>query len=167
MLNLFGFNKKKGDKDDAGVVDGESLEMIRNIHDLKNTASKEIMVPRIDVQCIKLGTGLREVIALFKEAGYSRLPVYEKTVDDIVGILYLKDLFSYVLDKINLDEEVLTLDMLKDAYFIPETKKIRVLLKEFQIKKIHMSVVVDEYGGFSGIVTMEDVLEEIVGENTG
>ena len=164
MLNVFGFNKKKGAKAEPEKLDFETLEMINNIKDLKDTTAREVMVPRIDVFSVKLKTGLRDVINNMRESGYSRLPVFNKTVDDIVGIIYIKDLFNKIVDGADPDKGVLENDMMKKAYFVPETKKINVLLREFQRKKIHLAVVVDEYGGFSGIVTLEDILEEIVGE---
>ncbi len=164
MLSVFGFNKKKGNENEKQEIDSESLEMINKVRGLKQTTAKEIMVPRIDVISVKIQSKLREVVQRFEAGGYSRLPVFDKTVDDIAGIIYIKDLFNLVVKGIDLDNEILETKMLKPAYFVPETKKINVLLKEFQSKKIHLAIVVDEYGGFSGIVTLEDILEEIVGE---
>ncbi len=164
MLSVFGFNKKKGNSKDVQELDDEALEMMDKVRGLKQTTAKEIMVPRIDIISVKLQSKLREVVEKFQDGGYSRLPVFDKTVDDIVGIIYIKDLFNMIVKEINLDETELDQEMLKQAYFVPETKKINVLLKEFQNKKIHLAIVVDEYGGFSGIVTLEDILEEIVGE---
>jgi len=164
MLSVFGFNKKRNADKSEENIDFETMEMIKNIKDLKDTTAREVMVPRIDVCSVKLKSKLRDVIDNMKESGYSRLPVFNKTVDDIVGIIYIKDLFNYIVSGTDPDKTLLESEMLKKAYFVPETKKINVLLREFQSKKIHLAVVVDEYGGFSGIVTLEDILEEIVGE---
>ena len=121
---------------------------------------KEIMKSRVDVTGVDIATGFRDLLKLIIDAGYSRIPAYEDTFDHVIGILYIKDLLPH-LDK---EDDFNWKDLLRDALFIPENKKINDLLQEFQEKKIHMAVIVDEYGGTSGIVTLEDILEEIVGE---
>jgi putative hemolysin len=119
-----------------------------------------VMKPRIDIIAVDYNTGFSELIEIIKVAGFSRLPVYKESFDNINGILYIKDLLQY-LDK---NESVIWQDLIRPSIFVPENKKINDLLNEFREKKIHMAVVVDEYGGTSGIVTLEDILEEIVGE---
>jgi gliding motility-associated protein GldE len=121
---------------------------------------KEIMKSRVDVTAVDIGTGFKELLAIIVDAGYSRIPAYEDTFDSIKGIIYIKDL----LPNLQQPDDFKWQELLRDAFFIPENKRINDLLQEFQEKKIHMAVVVDEYGGTSGIVTLEDILEEIVGE---
>lgn len=118
------------------------------------------MVPRIDVFAIESVMTMTEVRELLAGAGHSRVPVYDGNIDRIVGMLYVKDLVPVAAGEEDRGIEQLT----REPYFVPEGKKIDDLLKEFQIKKMHMAIVVDEYGGTSGIVTLEDILEEIVGE---
>ena len=133
--------------------------ILKSIVEFANIDVKEIMKPRTDVIALEINTSFDEVIKVILSSSYSRIPVYEDTFDNIKGILYIKDLLPY-LDKKELDWR----DLCHPPLFVPETKKINDLLKEFQDKKIHLSIVVDEYGGTSGIVTLEDILEEIVGE---
>lgn len=162
MLDFF----KLGKNDRENNVEKEEsspivAEITNRLNTISPTTAKEIMVPRIDVVSLSLNSSVEEIIATIQEKKHSRIPVWEKTIDDIIGILYAKDLFDYFFSsniKIDLKK------LLREPYFIPESKKILSLLKEFQLKKNHLAVVVDEYGGVSGIVTLEDILEEIVGE---
>lgn len=152
------------DHGDQVDLDAEDREMIRSIFTFHDTAVREIMVPRIDMVAFEQETTLDEVVAKVNESRHSRLPVYEGSVDKVVGVLYAKDLLNLVGDG-RLDATVRTLsDLMRPAYFIPESKKIDEVLDEFRAKKNHMAVVIDEYGGTAGIVTLEDVIEEIVGE---
>jgi gliding motility-associated protein GldE len=123
---------------------------------------KEIMKSRMDVTALEAEITFGEVIRTVIETGYSRIPVYEETFDNIKGILYVKDLLPHLDAKDDLD----WLELLRPAFYVPENKKINDLLNEIQEKKIHLAIVVDEYGGTSGIVTLEDIIEEIVGEIT-
>jgi CBS domain containing-hemolysin-like protein len=127
---------------------------------LDSITAKEIMVPRIDCVSIPVDANLIDVIATINEKGHSRIPVWEKTLDNIIGILYAKDLLKFIRE----ENQPTIKELLRPAYFIPETKMIISLLAEFKKKHVHLACVVDEYGGFSGIVTMEDILEEIVGD---
>jgi CBS domain containing-hemolysin-like protein len=120
------------------------------------------MCPRIDVTAVEIRLGFSEIIPVIINSGFSRIPVYSESFDNVKGILYAKDVLPYM----NNSDSFKWQSLLRPPYFIPETKKINDLLKEFQIKKIHMAVVIDEYGGTSGIITLEDILEEIVGEIT-
>jgi gliding motility-associated protein GldE len=138
----------------------EEKEMLAEIIKFYNKTADEIMTSRLDVEDIEIKANFREVIDFIVRSGYSRIPVYANTEDHIKGILYIKDLLPYI-DK---PETFRWQGLIRPAYFVPETKKIDDLLEEFRTNKIHMAIVVDEYGGTSGIVTMEDILEEIVGE---
>jgi CBS domain containing-hemolysin-like protein len=152
------------DHEDEVDLDVEEREMIRSIFDFHDTAVREIMVPRIDMVAFEQATPLDEVIATVNACRHSRLPVYDGSVDRIVGVLYAKDLLGLVRDgRLQASGHALA-DLARPAYFIPESKKIDEVLEEFRAKRIHMALVVDEYGGTAGIVTLEDVLEEIVGE---
>ena len=138
----------------------EDKKILKGIVDFGNKAVTEIMKPRIDVTAVNTSTGLNKLISVIIESGYSRIPVFAETFDDVRGILYVKDLLPHHQKGDSFRWQTL----IRPPYFVPETKKINDLLKEFQTQKIHMAVVVDEYGGTTGIVTMEDILEEIVGE---
>ena len=145
---------------EEGLVEDEKSEMLENIFELSDTVVREIMTPRTDTTCININKSIDEAIALFTEKGFSRIPVYEERVDNVLGILYAKDLLEHHLkgktDTIK--------DMLRSAVFIPESKPTETALQQMKRAKIHMAIVVDEYGGMSGIVTLEDIIEEIIGE---
>ncbi len=145
-------------------ITSSSLEedklILKGIVDFGNKAVTEIMKPRIDVTAVNISTGMNKLISIIVESGYSRIPVFTETFDNVKGILYVKDLLPHHQKGDSFKWQTL----IRPLYFVPETKKINDLLKEFQTQKIHMAVVVDEYGGTTGIVTMEDILEEIVGE---
>jgi gliding motility-associated protein GldE len=138
----------------------EEKEMLEEIIKFYDKTADEIMTSRLDVEDIDIKMNFREVIDFVVQSGYSRIPVYSESEDNIKGILYIKDLLPYI-DK---PETFRWQSLIRPAYFVPETKKIDDLLEEFRTNKIHMAIVVDEFGGTSGIVTMEDILEEIVGE---
>ncbi len=121
----------------------------------------KIMKPRVDVVALNVEMGNEEIVEIATECGYSRLPVYQENLDDIKGFLYIKDILPYLVKE---NSTFKWQDHIRDAYFVPESKKINDLLEEFRNKKMHLAVVVDEYGGTDGIVTLEDILEEIVGE---
>jgi CBS domain containing-hemolysin-like protein len=144
-----------------GVLENQKKEMLHNIFEISDTLAKEVMVPRTDLVAIKYGTGIDEILNILAKTEYSRIPVYDGKMDNILGILYVKDLLKYV------NEDIKKLDIktiLRKPYFVPSTKRIDDLLREFQLHRIHFAIVVDEYGGVDGIVTLEDILEEIVGE---
>jgi CBS domain containing-hemolysin-like protein len=136
-------------------------KMIHSIFEFGETTVKEIMVPRIDMVCCKTDFSLEKIKALVKKEGHSRFPLYKDNIDNIVGILNVKDLF---LEKTRKKEKLDLTKITRKAYFIPESKKIDELLAEMKKEKTHIAIVVDEYGGTAGLVTMEDILEEIVGE---
>jgi gliding motility-associated protein GldE len=148
--------------EEKGALKKDEKEMIHSIFELGETIVREIMVPRTDMVCIEEDTTFTQVLNLVKEKLHSRIPVYKDKVDNITGILYLKDLLPFIRKRNKTDVDITKL--VHTPYFVPEQKKINELLREFQQEKIHMAVVVDEYGGTAGIVTLEDIIEEIVGE---
>lgn len=138
-------------------------KILEGIVKFGNTDVKQIMRSRMEVIAVEQYTEYKKVLDVILESGYSRIPVYENTFDNVIGILYIKDILPFLNNK---DEDVNWLELIRKPFFVPENKKIDDLLKEFQSKKMHMAVVVDEYGGADGIVTLEDILEEIVGDIT-
>jgi putative hemolysin len=140
----------------------DEMDMLEGIVRFSNLEVVEIMKPRTDVVAVDIETDLDTLIRVIIESGFSRIPVYEETSDHVKGILYVKDLLPHLNQK----KKVNWSKLIRDPFFVPESKKINDLLKEFQEKKIHLAIVVDEYGGTEGIVTMEDILEEVVGEIT-
>ena len=140
----------------------EDEKILKGIVNFGNLNVSAIMCPRIDVTAVDISSGFSEIIPVIISSGFSRIPVHSESFDNVKGILYAKDVLPYM----NNPDSFKWQSLLRPPYFVPETKKINSLLKEFQIKKIHMAVVIDEYGGTSGIVTLEDILEEIVGEIT-
>jgi len=147
--------------DRSGLQDDEK-EMIRSIFDLRETQVKEVMTPRVDIAALEIGSGFREVRDLIAAEKCSRIPVYKDSIDNIQGFLYTMDLMS-LKDELRGPGFRLQ-NLIREAYFVPRTKKIGELLREFRLKHIHMAIVVDEYGGTAGLITLEDILEEIVGE---
>lgn len=139
---------------------GDEKDMLQEIIHFYNKTTEEIMVPRMDMKAIDVKCCFKEVLDIVMESGFSRIPVYGETEDDIKGILYVKDLLHSIRKPDNFKWQ----SLIRPAYFIPETKKIDDLLEEFRTNKIHIAIVVDEFGCTSGLVTMEDVIEEIVGE---
>ncbi len=147
--------------EETGIIEEDEKEMIYSIFELGETLAREVMVPRIDIIAVESKTPIQQALDLILEKGHSRIPVYEETIDNIIGLLYAKDLLGHLRDG---DAAVALHDILRPAYFIPETKKVDELLQDLQQRKVHMAIVVDEYGGTAGLVTIEDLVEEIVGE---
>ncbi|SEF63363.1 putative hemolysin [Caloramator fervidus] len=147
--------------EENGVLNQTEKEMIDGIFDFDDTLAKEVMTPRTAVFAIDINTPLEEIIHKIIEEQYSRIPVYDGDIDNIVGILYMKDLFVEMVSK--KIEDISIKNLLRKAYFVPDTKKIDVLFRELQTSKNHMAILIDEYGGVSGIITIEDLIEEIVG----
>ena len=139
----------------------DEKKILKGIVKLPTTSVEKIMKPRVEVEAIDIDSTNEDVIRIVNECGFSRLPVYQEDLDDIKGFLYIKDLLPYIINK---NTNFNWKDYIREAYFVPESKKINDLLEEFRSKKMHLAVVVDEYGGTDGIVTLEDILEEIVGE---
>ena len=138
----------------------EEKGILKGIVNFGTLSVKQVMKSRMDITAIDLETDFHELMNQINKTGYSRIPVYKETIDKIEGILYIKDLLPYVSE----DEQFKWQELLRPGFFVPETKKIDTLFKDFQEKRIHIAIVVDEYGGTSGLITMEDVIEEIVGE---
>ncbi|MCE9540925.1 MAG: gliding motility-associated protein GldE [Bacteroidetes bacterium] len=138
----------------------EDQKILQGIVKFGNTDVKQIMKPRVDVTAYEFGTGYKKLLEDITNFGFSRMPIYKETLDNIAGVLYTKDLLQYL----NNGDDFKWQEIIRPPFYVPENKKIDDLLREFQHKKIHLAVVVDEYGGTSGIVTLEDVIEEIVGE---
>lgn len=147
--------------EEEGLVNEEESEMIRSIFSLRTTVVREIMVPRTDMACVSAEATVREMLETIIDCGHSRIPVFENTIDNIIGLLYAKDLLKYWGEA---QERVQVRAIMRPPYFIPETKDLEQLLQEFKRKRIHLAIVIDEYGGTSGLVTIEDLLEQIVGD---
>jgi len=141
-------------------LEEDQQEMIRGVVELSGTTVREVMVPRTDTVFLSVNASRDELLSLIVESGHSRFPVYEETIDKVIGILHIKDVLKAEVNNAPFDVRVL----LRKPYFVPVSKHIDDLLKEFRRKKVHVAVVVDEYGGVSGIVCMEDIIEEIVGD---
>ena len=146
--------------DDSETTKDEQ-KILKGIVTFGNTDTKQVMCPRIDVFALDEETSFTEVVSQIVSKGFSRVPVYRETIDTVIGVLYVKDLLSH-FDKENYEWTKL----LRVPYFVPENKKLDDLLQEFQVKRIHLAVVVDEYGGTSGVISLEDVIEQIVGDIT-
>lgn len=167
-MSLFKFGSKKKTKKEnqtqeevqQEILAEEKNDMIQGVEDLSATTVKEVMVPRIDVDFISLDTAEEELLKKVSESGHSRIPVYNGSIDNVVGILYVKDLITILASKQAVDLE----KIIRKPYFVPESKHIDSLLREFKRRHVHIAVGIDEYGGISGIVCMEDIIEEIVGD---
>ncbi|HTK83234.1 MAG TPA: hemolysin family protein [Bacteroidota bacterium] len=144
----------------SGVLNQTEQELISSIFEFSTTSAREIMVPRTEVVAVDVSTPREKLIRIVSEEGYSRMPVFKDTIDNIVGIIYTKDLISLLEHR----DLIVLQDIVRTPYFVPEAVKISQLMRELQDQKIHMAIVVDEFGGMQGIITMEDILEEIVGE---
>ena len=144
----------------AGVFEQQAQEMLENVFEFQDTPVKAIMVHRTEVEAMEKGSSLREMVALRKKFSYSRLPVFDETVDNIIGIVHTQDALLHVdeLDSTTVD------DLMRPAFFVPENMKVRDLFSSLKKQKSHMAIVVDEFGGMSGLVTLENVLEELVGD---
>ena len=143
-----------------GVLEQEERQMIHSIFELGETIVREVMVPRIDMTAVSSKASHKEVVELVNKHGHSRIPVYDNSIDNVIGIIHVKDLLLAVSDpdKFDLAKSV------RKVYVVPEEKKVDDLLREFQKEQVHMAIVLDEYGGTAGLVTLEDIIEEIVGE---
>ena len=143
------------------MIEEEEEKLIHSIFEFGDTLVREVMIPRTDMVMLEEGASMEEALEVIMESGYSRIPVYRGDFDHIVGVLYAKDLLPYLKRG---ESDARIRDLLREAYFVPESKRVSELLNELRSLTIHMAIVLDEYGGTSGLVTIEDVLEEIVGE---
>lgn len=147
--------------DGEGVIEEEEKQMIASIFEFGDTTVREIMAPRLDIVAIPVESSLQEALNVIIDNGHSRIPVYEENIDHIIGMLYAKDLLRCFRDN---KPDTPIRQLLRAAYFVPESKKLDELFHEMQAHRVHIAIVVDEYGGTAGLVTIEDLLEEIVGE---
>lgn len=147
--------------EEEGILNESEGDMLQSIFDFGDTIVREVMVPRTDMVCCPAEATLSDFLELIIKSGHSRVPLFEGSTDRIVGVVYAKDL----LRSWGANDETLTLtEVMRTPYFIPETKRIDDLLKDFRTRRVHMAIAVDEYGGTSGLITIEDLLEEIVGD---
>jgi CBS domain containing-hemolysin-like protein len=147
--------------EEEGIINEEENEMIRAIFTLRDTMVREVMVPRTDMAYVSADATVSEVLATIIDCGHSRIPVWDGNLDNIVGLIYAKDFLKYWGME---DSAVVLRKVMRAPYFVPETKKLEELLHDFKKKRIHIAIVIDEYGGTSGLVTIEDLLEQIVGD---
>jgi len=149
--------------EEQGVFREEERRRIEAVVEFEDIAAHEVMVPRVDMTAVAIETSLADAIDLALQAGHSRIPVYEKTVDSIVGVLYVWDMLRYARAN---RYDVPISQIMRPAYAVPESKSIGELFRELQLRRVHMAILLDEYGGTAGLVTIEDLLEQIVGEIT-
>ncbi|TRO82760.1 hemolysin family protein [Desulfuromonas acetexigens] len=149
------------ESEEEGIINEDEGEMLHSIFEFGETIVREVMVSRIDMVCCSMSTSLSELLAAIISSGHSRLPIYEGTADRIVGIIYAKDLLRIWGCR---DEDFHIEQIMRTPYFVPETKQIEELLQEFRTQRVHMAIAIDEYGGTSGLITIEDLIEEIVGD---
>lgn len=147
----------------GGVIEAEEKDMIVSVLQLGESAARELMTPRIDIIALNVSDTIMEALAAFVESGFSRIPVYEDSIDKVIGLLYAKDILTVIKNRDHLEGQAIR-DHIRPATFVPETKRADALLKELQEKNVHLAIVVDEYGGTSGLITIEDLIEEIIGE---
>ena len=145
---------------ESGALETNEHELIKNVFDFNERVVKNIMVPRTKITGIEINTPHKELLEVIIQEGYSRIPVYDDTIDKIVGIVHAKDILPLLAE----NKECILKDIIRKPYFIPETKKINDLLSELQLKRIQIAIVLDEFGGTAGMVTLEDIVEELVGE---
>lgn len=147
----------------GGTIEDEEKDMIYSVLQLSESTARELMTPRIDIIALDVNNNVMDALAIFVESGFSRVPVYEESVDNILGLLYAKDILMLMKNNDDLDKQSIR-DLIRPSYFVPETKRADELLKELQSRNVHLAIVVDEYGGTSGLVTIENLIEEIIGD---
>ena len=147
--------------DETEEIKEEEKEMLSSVIDLSNTIAKQIMVPRPDMKCLAFNTDFDEALALILETGHSRIPIYEENIDHIKGMIHAKDMLRYSFAR---NDDFMLSSILREVLFVPETKEVNELISEFRRNNIQIAIVTDEYGGTAGLITLEDLLEEIVGE---
>ena len=152
--------------EEADVIEDEERQMIHSVFELASTVTRQVMVPRTEMVWIEKGKTLRQAISLALRSGYSRIPVIGQDSDDIIGVVYLKDISRRIFENAQSERIEFVEQLMRSVYFVPDSKPADELLREMQAARVHLAVVVDEYGGTAGLVTIEDILEEIVGEIT-
>jgi CBS domain containing-hemolysin-like protein len=148
---------------ERGTLEEDEQEIISSFVEFKSVLVDEVMTPRVDIVAVPYNVSNEELIDTINSSGYSRFPVYKENLDKIVGLVHAKDLLQFLRNKSFIKEETIS-QITRDVLFVPEGKMISEMLKEFQQKKMHMAIVVDEFGGTSGLITLEDIIEEIIGE---
>jgi len=151
------------DAEESGVIEAQERQMIRGVIDLEETVVREVMTPRVDVVAVARDASLLDLLKLVMEEGYSRLPVYAESIDNVVGMVYARDLLKY-FDQKPSSRDATVAELLTTVQYVPETLSVLNLLRDMRVRKSHFAVVVDEFGGTSGVVTLEDIIEEITGE---
>ena len=146
---------------EEGTIEQDEKDMLYSVLEFGDTTAREIMTPRVDVILMEDATEIGEAIRIFNETGFSRIPIYHGQIDNITGVLNVKDVFSAMVSK---RKDISIREIMYDPTFVPETKKIDDLLKELQVHRVQIAIVIDEYSSFVGIVTVEDILEELVGD---
>jgi magnesium and cobalt transporter len=149
------------DSEERGIINEDEGDMLQSVFEFGDTIVREVIVPRTDMVCCNHDASIRDVLDAIITFGHSRIPIFEGTNDRIIGIVYAKDLLHYWNSNAKTTP---ILQVMRTPFFVPETKKIEELLQDFRSRRVHMAIVVDEYGGTSGLITIEDLLEEIVGE---
>ena len=147
----------------GGIIEDEEKDMIASVLQLGESSARELMTPRIDIVSLEIGDTIMDALSAFVESGFSRIPVYDESIDTVMGLLNAKDILTVLKNRDDLESQQIR-DLIRPTYFVPETKGADALLKELQEKNVHLAIVVDEYGGTSGLVTIEDLIEEIIGE---
>ena len=147
--------------EESGELEEEEKEMIHGVIEFADKVAREVMMPRLDMVCLEASATVHEGVLRARETGYSRLPIYEDTLDHIVGVVHVRDLLAHLQGK---GPEAPLREIARPAYFVPESKKVVELLRERQRRRVHLAIVIDEYGGTAGLLTIEDLLEQIVGE---
>ncbi len=147
----------------GGIIEDEEKDMIASVLQLGESSARELMTPRIDIVALEISDTIMDALSAFVESGFSRIPVYDDSIDTVIGLLNAKDILTVLKNRDDLESQEIR-DLIRPTYFVPETKRADALLKELQEKNVHLAIVVDEYGGTSGLVTIEDLIEEIIGE---
>ncbi len=147
----------------GGTIEEDERDMIYSVLQLGDSNARELMTPRIDIVALEVNDSMMEALSAFVDSGFSRLPVYEHSIDKVIGLLIAKDILTLLENRDDLETSTIR-DLVRPAWFVPETKRADALLKEMQAENIHLAVVVDEYGGTSGLVTIENLIEEIIGD---
>ncbi|OGR32642.1 MAG: hypothetical protein A2091_04295 [Desulfuromonadales bacterium GWD2_61_12] len=149
------------ESEEKGIINEDEGDMLHSIFEFGDTIVREIMVPRTDMVCCPADADLNELLDAIHRSGHSRIPIYEGTVDSVVGVVYAKDLLRYWGRS---SADLAITDVMREPFFVPETKNIEELLQDFRARRVHMAIAIDEYGGTSGLITIEDLIEEIVGD---
>lgn len=149
------------ESEEDGIINEEEGDMLHSIFEFGETIVREVMVPRTDMVCCSINATLEELLKAIISSGHSRIPIYDKSTDHIVGIVYAKDLLRFWGRKA---EDISIPRVMRSPFFVPETKNIEDLLQDFKTRRVHLAIAIDEYGGTSGLITIEDLLEEIVGD---